>query len=890
MRLLEPVRLSPEVFVEFPGEDIESSIPSRFQRIAAAYPDALALKTPNHLFTCTELNGAANRVAHALQDVTGGGPLPVALMAKDRALLLVSILGVLKAGMFYTIIEPDLPAPRIAEIVARFQPRAIIADHGTLNSARSYADEQCRVLEVGEIIQDTAHLERTVNLNLNIPPESLCSVTFTSGSTGAPKGVMQTHRNLLHDSRYRINIFKLGVGDRKVIPNSLAFAAAGMGAFGALLSGATLYLYNLSEQGLLGLKTLLYEEKITLIQSRPGLYRQLMALLAEGDTFPYLRAIHMGGEPADDGDISLLRQHLPSDCVLRYSFGTTETGGLTDFVIQPGSSIPLGPLPVGAPLMDKKIRVIDQAGQPLGVGQAGEIVVQSRYLSPGYWRDAELTAQVFQRDPSGSDETIYHGGDLGRWRADGMLEFLGRRDTQVKLLGQRVEIGEVEAALRRLPQVLDAVVVPRDDETGGKRLVAYFAPRVAPPPAPAELRASLGERLPAYMLPAIFVPLEALPRLPNGKVNRAALPAPVRAQPEESDPARQPDPVEEMLTDQWKRVLGLRHIGIRDDYFDLGGNSLQALRLMAGIQQATGTYMPPSILLTHPTIAQLATALRGKDGQAAFASLVAIQVKGGRLPLFLMHAKGLSVMFYRDLARRLGSDQPVYGLQPRGLDGHSEPDSSLPVMATHYLDEIRQLQPHGPYFLAGSSSGGLIAFEMAQQLVTLGEAVGLLAMFDTYAPNPASSEFPREDAEDDWQNFQARISLHWDNIVERKGAARWRYVKQKAIIAAERAGERGSRILQGRALSVDAVEDAHLKVQRLHAEARRRYKPEIYPGRLIIFRADHQPHGGRNDPVLGWQNLARDGIEIHTILGYHYTIMVEPRVRLLAEKLKPYLA
>lgn len=890
MRLLEPVQVAPEVFVEFPDEDIESSVPARFQRIADAYPDALALKTFNRIFTYAELNSAANRVADALHDELSDATLPVALIAKDRALLVVSMLGALKAGMFYTIIEPDLPAPRITEIVARFQPQAIIADRGTIHSARSYADEQCRLFEVDELIQDAAHTERTVNLNLNIPPESLCSVTFTSGSTGAPKGVMQTHRNLLHDSRYRINTFKLGVGDRSVIPNSLAFAAAGMGAFGALLSGATLYLYNLSEQGLLGLKTLLSEEQITFIQSRPGLYRQLVALLAEGETFPYLRAIHMGGEPADGGDISLLHKHLPSDCIIRYSFGTTETGGVTDFVIQPGSSVPPGPLPVGSPLMDKTIRVIDEAGQPLGMGLVGEIVVQSRYLSPGYWRDAELTEQVFERDPSGSDVAIYHGGDLGRWRADGMLEFLGRRDTQVKLLGQRVEIGEVEAGLRRLPQVLDAAVVARDDETGGIRLVAYFVPCVTPIPSSAELRAALGQRLPAFMIPGIFVPLEVLPRLPNGKVDRAALPAPVRVQPQDSNSGIHADPVEEMLTAHWKKVLGLRHIGIRDDYFDLGGNSLQALRLMAGIQQATGTCLPPSILLTHPTIAQLATALRGKEGQAAFASLVAIQVTGGRLPLFLIHAKGLSVMFYRDLARRLGSDQPVYGLQPRGLDGCSEPDSSIPLMASHYLSEIRQLQAHGPYFLAGASSGGLIAFEMAQQLVAVGEKVGLLAMFDTYVPPLAWSEDAHEADEDEWQNLKARIRLHWDNITERKGAARWRYVRQKAIIAAERTRDSWSRTLQGRPSPFDAVEEAHLKVQRAHAGARRGYTLEIYPGRLVLFLADHQPRGVRRNPALGWQTLAQNEIEVHTIPGYHYTIMVEPRVRYLAEKLKPYLA
>ena len=390
-------------------------------------------------------------------------------------------------------------------------------------------------------------------------------------------------------------------------------------------------------------------------------------------------------------------------------------------------------MPVGSPVEDTEILLLDSAGAPTAV--VGEIAICSPYVALGYWRQPELTQSRFLPAAERGRKRIYRTGDIGRFRLDGTLEFVGRTDHQVKIRGFRIELGEIETVLAAHPDVREVVVVAHAETPGDKRLVAYLVPRASSVPTASELRAFVRQQLPEYMVPAAFVTLAALPLTPTSKIDRLALPVPesVRTDTHSAMVTRR-DALDLQLTQIWETVLGITPIGLQENFFDLGGHSLLAVQLFDYIERLCGKKLPLATLFQAPTIEHLAHVLRQDDWVAPWSSLVAIQPGGSKPPLFCVHAHGGDVLFYRDLATYLGADQPFYALQAQGLDGTRPRHTSIPEMARHYVQEIRTLQLAGPYFLGGFCMGARIAFEMAQQLQAQGQDVALLALLDAYAP------------------------------------------------------------------------------------------------------------------------------------------------------------
>ncbi|MBA3767013.1 MAG: hypothetical protein H0W99_08505 [Acidobacteria bacterium] len=502
---------------------------------------------------------------------------------------------------------------------------------------------------------------------------------------------------------------------------------------------------------------------------------------------------------------------------------------------------------------------------------------------------------------------------------------MGRIDQQVKIRGFRIELGEIEAALLQHPAIEQVVVVAREDEPGDKRLVAYVvaqegpAPTVieiisrmkgkvplhlmadadvqkAPVPDVSELRGFLKEKLPEYMVPSAFVMLYELPLTPNGKVDLRALPVPDQARPELERAFLAPrDTLELQLTKMWEKVLGVEPIGIKDNFFDLGGHSLLAVRLFTQIEKSFGRNLPLATLFQAPTIEQLADILRQQGWTSRWSSLVPIQPGGSKPPFYCMHAGGGEVFFYRDLAHRLGPDQPFYGLQIRTLNGVQMPHPTIEEMASHYLQEMRSLQPEGPYYLGGASSGGAVAFEMAQQLRAQGQKVAMVAMFDTNGPGYPKL-LPGVTARRHKVNFwKQRIGHHLGSLKMLESKNKLGYLTQKAkkLPKMIKQGIKNKyrkiapRFYQalGRPLP-PALRKSHNVILKAYID----YKPQVYPGRVTLFRAKTQLLGIYNDPAMGWDGLAAEGVEIHELPGYHGAMMAEPRVRFLAEKLKDCLA
>ncbi|HEX2092152.1 MAG TPA: alpha/beta fold hydrolase, partial [Longimicrobiaceae bacterium] len=520
----------------------------------------------------------------------------------------------------------------------------------------------------------------------------------------------------------------------------------------------------------------------------------------------------------------------------------------------------------------------DRTLAPQPVGIPGELLLGGPGLARGYLGRPDLTAAVFIPDPFGSapGERIYRTGDLVRRLADGMVHYLGRIDHQVKIRGFRIELGEIEAALGRHPGVGDGVAVVREDTRGDRRIVAYATAAPGADPSPAELRAHLAAHLPEYMVPAAVVVLEAMPLSPNGKLDRRALPAPDWTEQGSGAGYVPPrDALELVLAGIWEEVLGTRPVGVRDSFFERGGHSLLAVRLMARVEEATGARLPLALLFTAPTVEALAEVLRREQPERDTSLLVPIRTAGDRRPLFLVHAVGGDVLSYAPLAAHLPPEQPLYGLRARGLTGGGAPHATVEAMAADYLEALRAVQPGGPYRLGGWSMGGVVAFEMARRLEAAGERVERLVLIDSHLP-----------------------ALHGRTLPDDR-AVRVRIFAQDLGIPVERlplpAGEGGEGAYLRRALEevraaglVPAYVDAErieqlYRVFRANLEALYAYRPQGYGGAVTLLRAaEHPPEG---TPTAGWERIVAGGVEVRRVPGSHFTLVRGENARALAREI-----
>jgi amino acid adenylation domain-containing protein len=600
-------RVSPSnPFLEFKKEDIEQSIPDRFEQQVRKYPDRLAVQGMRHTFTYDELNCAANRVAGALLAQRAGGEEPIGMLLEHGAPMIIAILGVLKAGKVYVSLDSSYPSARINYMLEDSQAKLIVTDDKNLPLANEWAQNGQQVLN----IDDLDHNFSDQNLGLTISPDALAYILHTSGSTGQPKGVVQNHRNVLHNMMKYTNGAHICAEDRLSMHVSYSFSGAVTNTFSALLNGAALFPFDIKREGLMDLANWLIQREITVYQSVPTVFRHFLDTLTGQEEFPRLRLIDLFGEAVSVKDVECYKRHFPQSCILQHRMAATEMSVIRLYFLDKETTIPGTVVPVGYAVQDTEVLLLDEAGQEVGVNQTGEIAIKSHYLVPGYWRRPDLTRAKFLPDPKGGDERIYLTGDLGLMRPDGCLEHLGRKDFQVKIRGHRIEVDEIELVLLDSAAIKEVVVVAHEDEMGEKRLVAYVVPAQGSTPTASELRSLLQAKLPDYMIPSAFVPLDALPLTPNGKIDRLALPAPNQFSPELEGTFVAPcTPFEEVLAGIWAKVLGLQRIGVHENFFELGGHSLLATQVMSRVRRAFRVELPLRRFFEAPTVAGLALAI-----------------------------------------------------------------------------------------------------------------------------------------------------------------------------------------------------------------------------------------------------------------------------------------
>jgi len=847
-----------------------------FEAQAERTPDAIAIVFEAEQLTYGELNRRANQLAHHLRAL-GVGPEALVAICVERSLeMIIGLLGILKAGGAFVPLDPAYPKERLAFMLKDAQvPVLLTQERLVAGLPEQNAKVICLDSGWGAIASESGENPGTSTL-----PENLAYVIYTSGSTGQPKGVLVSHGSISGHCRNAQRCYELDSRDVVLQFASLSFDVSLEEILPTLIVGARLVISGANVWQPAEFHRKISEFGLTVL-NLPTAYWQELAREWAGvpELVPNIqpRLFIVGGDTMLP-DVLKLWQRTPLNSIrLLNAYGPTETtitATAFETALRPGENTTDQRVPIGRPLANRAIYILDQHDNPVPIGVHGHLHIGGAGLARGYLNRPELTAEKFIPDPFSAvpGARMYKTGDLARYRPDGNIEFLGRADHQVKIRGFRIELGEIEAALSQHSAVREAVVMDREDAPGEKRLVAYV---VADSTAD-ELRHFLKDKLPEHMVPAVVVLLDALPLMPNGKVDRRALPAPDRSRPELEKAFVAPrDDLELQLAHIWEEVLGVRPVGVRDNFFELGGHSLLAVRLFALIEKRLGKKLPLTAIFQGATVEHLAAVLRQPATHGPQSSLVALQPGGSKRPLFLVHPAGGHVFPYIHLAQLLGPDQPCYGLQARGLEDGQDPHTRIEDMAAYYIQALQTVQPAGPYLLGGWSMGGVVAFEMAQQLHAQGQRVALLALLDGRIPTPDET-FPEEDSEAvllveryfgiSFGPMESMAGLPKDEQL----AFMLEQAKSAGLVPAELDVSQARRFVE---------------LLRNDLRATQNYGLHLYPGRITFFKASETLSGTASDLTMGWSEWASGGVEVHVIPGNHANLMYEPHVEVLAEKL-----
>lgn len=859
---------------------------SLFEQQVERTPEAIAVVCGERQLTYAELNQRANSLARLLIEKDVGAESVVGVFMRRDINLLTSILAVSKAGGAYLPLDPNYPAQRNRTIVAQSGARLIITTRDCLPTLNEICNAQAFTRPAVLVVEDALEQQReTHNLPARAVPDNLAYIIYTSGSTGVPKGVMIHHRGMVNHLWANIEILSITSKDVLAQTASHCFDISVWQFLAPLIIGARVHIFpDEITQDPSRLLSEIDRTGVTVFETVPSLLQVALAdVKEEKQKRPELQSLRWVLPTGEEVPAALCREWLRTypGIPLMNAYGPSECSD--DVTLAPMYEPPdeiVSRVPIGRPVGNLQVAIIDRQWNLAPVGVPGELCVRGIGVGRGYLSLPARTAFVFVPDPFSTEPgaRMYRSGDRAKYLPDGNIEFLGRMDHQVKVRGHRIELGEIEATLSQLSGVSEAVVIVREDTPGDKRLVAYCACDKEDLTT-ATLREFLEQQMPNYMVPSLFVLLDALPLSANGKIDRRSLPAPDLSQSRQDSYVAPRDNVEIQLCEIWEKLLRISPIGINDNFFNVGGHSLLALRLIAEVQQYFQRTLPLAVLFERGTIKELAKLLREQIASPE-SSLVAIQPQGERTPVFFVHVGSGNVLCYLDLARHLGSDQPFYAIQDPSLAGTVPPFESIEAMAAHYVQTIRGAQETGPYLIGGWSFGGLVAFEMARQLTAAGEQVSLLAILDSGTP-----EMERE--------FERRS----DDAALLAILAHEMYLPVVAAELRQLDPEERLHFVAGYMQRAGLVFDdplgflsRQLDIFKYRNRASQNYDPGPYAGSISLFVAgDRQPEEEEQafpDLIEGWRKLALDGLEVLSVPGAHHEIGREPNVQVLAAQLR----
>ncbi|MEO6695101.1 MAG: amino acid adenylation domain-containing protein, partial [Ignavibacteria bacterium] len=856
---------------EFPSE---KCVQEFFEEQLLKIPNSVAVEFGNIKLTYQELNMRANQVANYLIKF-GAGPDVIIGICIERSLeMIIGLLGILKSGSAYVPLDSAYPIDRLSFMIEDSGIPILLTKKNVIEKLpRTKAKVVLIDEEEKEIFKES--VENPVK---KINSSNLAYVLYTSGSTGRPKGVLMMHKALSNLLHWQVEGQKFGKGFRVLQFTTLSFDVSFQEIFSTWYSGGTLVMMTDEErQDLPTILKKINSEKIERIYL-PFIALQEIAEIYSDSGYKTLdlREVYTAGEQLQITPAIINLFKSLKDFIFANQYGPSEAHVVTSYTLndKPESWVKLPP--IGTPVYNTQMYILDQFLKPVPPGVSGDLYIGGVQLVRGYHNRPELTEEKFKDNPFDKlkSKKLYKTGDIARYLQDGNIEYLGRADNQIKLRGFRIELGEIESVLTEYPGLKNVAVVTREFSDGDKRLVAYIVLSGENEIETSELRKYLKSKLPDYMVPGDFMTLKEMPLTPSGKVDQKALPLPGNIRETDSNKYSEPkDELELQLVKIWEKVLGVKPIGITDNFFDLGGHSLLALRLFGYIEKLTGKKLALSTLFNYPTIEELAKIIRNEGWTKPWKSLVAVKPGGSRIPFFCVPPAAGTALHFQDMIKYVNKDQPFYVLESVGLDGKESPHTDLIEMASFYVKEIQTLQPEGPYLIGGRCFGGRVVFEMAQQLMKSGHKVALVAIFDTWPPfiaPPPNYVPPKRDP----QHFLKSIARHiqdgdlWTVI---RNYSSNKYIKTKWRI-------------QNKIEYTFSSKRKKLfkKIMLQHFHAQDRYVAKKYPGKITLIECATFKREYRE----GWRNLAEGGFETYVVPDTnHKTIVKEPKLRDFAEKL-----
>ena len=849
--------------------DTEAANPKRcvhelFEAQAKRTPDAIAVIFEDKSLTFDQLNQQANRLAHELVNKGVGSNVLVAIGVERSLELIIGLLGILKAGGAYVPLDADYPEKRLAFMLEDCSTPVLVT---TKRLAKRYAQYNGELLLIDH---DTVIAGPPINdLKASVSPDDLAYVIYTSGSTGRPKGVEVVHSGIV---RLICNNEYCQFGSSRVFLQFAppTFDTATFEIWGALLHGARLIVAPPGKEAMDRVPDLIAEHGISTAWLTSGMFNQIVD--HDVSALSGLEELLIGGEALSPPHVAQAITALPQTKIIN-GYGPTEATTFTTthriHRCEADSSIP-----IGRPISNTRVYILDESLQLVPIGATGELHVSGPGLARGYRNLPELTAERFREiEVGGITRRVYRTGDMCRWRNDGNLEFVGRIDHQVKIRGFRIELGEIETLLATLPGVKNSAVLVGEGKSGDKQLVAYVILDTETPSSLATLKGALAKQLPDYMVPGIFTAMDAFPLNANGKLNRNAL---EKSQGRMLGTSSQTSPahteLERQLIEIWEELLPVAQVGTQDSFFDLGGHSLLAAKLAQKIEELLGHKIPIATLFQSPTIAQLALRLMDDNWAPPWSSLVPLQPHGSKPPLFFVHGWGGTVFGFVELAKHFPKDQPVFGLQARGLDGKSDRDLSVKGMATHYVEEIISLQPTGPIHVAGYSIGGMIAYEVAQQLQRKGRHVATLALVDS---TPFGSIPWRFHVARTAFHLAERCRFHAKNWWTLSPGKRLRYFADRWKAIRHEQKRTAPPTQPPIAPPLSTVQSAKRSdFVDYYVAIAKTYSPQPYVGSADLFCSKDANRGLR----YFWRATIQGGVNFHDLRGEHLEIIKSPEL------------
>ena len=859
-----------------------------FEEQVERTPDAVAVVFEGQQLSYRELNEQANHLACHLRDLGAKSNTLIALSLGRSIELVVAIYAVLKSGAAYVPVDPGYPQERLEAMLKGVQA-SIVITRGEAAGLSGLA----QILVVDLMSRHFAIDQQSkANPSQLSQPSDLIYAIFTSGSTGRPKGAGVYHKSFTNLVQWYTTSFEITEKDKALVISSPSFDLTQKNIFGPLIRGGELHLVGGAEYDPGAINRIIAEQQITLINCTPSAFYPLVEQAEQTGykELKSLREVFLGGEAIL---LERLRYWLQSEAChseIVNTYGPTECTDVCAFYrLDRHSMDAYAFIPLGRPIDNVGLVTVDEHSNLCPIGVIGELCIAGDGVGAGYVNDAELTREKFVANPFKelSGEIIYKTGDLVRYLRDGTLEYVGRRDHQVKIRGHRIELGEIEAVLGQHQAIQQAVVLAREDNPENRRLVAYVVASPGMSASASDLRIYLQHKLLKYMVPSTFMFLESLPLTPNGKLDRKALPVPDPIRPELNEPFTAPrTATEEVLAGIWAEVLKVDKIGVRDNFFHLGGHSLLAVRLANTIQKQFKTAIRVANVFEAPTIEQYALLLQGPQ-ESSWSSLVALNIQGSKRPFFWVHGEASDA----HLPRYLGPDQPVYGLRHQCEDGRPALYRTVEEIAAHYLEEIRSVQPQGPYLLGGYCFGALVALEMAQRLQAHRQAIDLLVLMEPPSdqtpngPDRSQQAISRSLLDELRRHFHALRSLQaqdkWPYLVKRT-KAKVRDMMLNAIAPVKKITQKiawETSVLLGLPIPLSMRSPYLLEIYR---KAMQGYVPRRYRGNLVIFCQDESPEQSR----LKWSDPSNVLTQVYTVPGDHTSVLDEPNVAALGKNTK----